>query len=210
MTSIAAASNSNYLSPLQQLQAELQAEVNSGAISSSDQPALSSALTDINSSLQGGGASTGGASSPPGDLKAKIDSLIAGEVSSGKLTSAQATELQGVFKAAFANGPGGSAGANATLSVGGATQAAGTPAAGGTHHGHHGHHGGSSVSDTSSSTGSTGGSSDPNSASDILQQFLKTLQASLSQVSSYGASGSSDSGNAGTTSVSALLIDYQT
>ena len=35
MTSITAASSNNYLSPLQQLQAELQSEVNSGAIASS-------------------------------------------------------------------------------------------------------------------------------------------------------------------------------
>ena len=56
MTSISATSGSSYLSPLQQLQAELQSEVNSGAISSSDQGALSSALTDINSSLQSGSA----------------------------------------------------------------------------------------------------------------------------------------------------------
>ena len=122
MTSIAATSNNNYLTPLQQLQAELQAEVNSGAISSSDQAALSSALTDINSSLQSAnaGATAGGTNIPPGDLKSKIDSLIAGEVSSGKLTSAQATELQGVFKAAFANG-GSPAGA---APIGGEGQAA--------------------------------------------------------------------------------------
>ena len=200
MTAIAAASNSNYLSPLQQLQAELQAEVNSGAIGSPDQAAFSSALTDITSSLRSGGASAGGANSPPADLKTKIDSLIAGEVSSGKLTSAQATQLQGVFKAAFANGPGGSLGANAALSLGGA------------HHGHHGHRGDPSATDTSSATDSASGTSDPNSASDILQQFLKSLQASLSQSSpsSYGASGSPDSGNAGTTSVSAFVVDYQT
>jgi len=113
MTSITAASSNNYLSPLQQLQAELQSEVNSGAITTSDQAALSSALKDIGSSLQsnGAGASASGANLPPGDLKSKIDDLIAGEVTSGKLTSAQATELQGVFKAAFANGAGSSSGA---------------------------------------------------------------------------------------------------
>ena len=113
MTSISAASSSAYLSPLQKLQDELQAEVNSGAISSSDQSALSSALNDINSSLQSGGASNqaGGSSSSPGDLKSKIDGLIANEVSSGKLTSDQATELQGVFKTAFADGAGGTGGA---------------------------------------------------------------------------------------------------
>ena len=108
MTSISALSSTSYQSPLQKLQDELQSEVNSGAISSSDQSALSSALNDINSSLQSGqaDASSGSTNSSPGDLKSKIDSLIANEVSSGKLTSDQATELQGVFKQAFAQGPG--------------------------------------------------------------------------------------------------------
>ena len=108
MTSISALSSPSYQSPLQKLQDELQSEVNSGAISSSDQSALSSALNDIDSSLQSGqaDASSGSTNSSPGDLKSKIDSLIANEVSSGKLTSDQATELQGVFKQAFAQGPG--------------------------------------------------------------------------------------------------------
>src|ERR1700733_16013601 len=98
MTSISATSSNPYLSPLQLLQNQLQSDVNSGAVSSSDQGALSSALTDINSSLQSGssGSPAGGAASTtnssPGDLKSKIDNLIAGEVSSGKLTSQQATE----------------------------------------------------------------------------------------------------------------------
>src|SRR5258708_39243370 len=106
MTSISAISSSNYQSPLQKLQDELQAEIKSGTISSSDQDALSSALTDIDSSLQSSRASdsAGGTRPSPGDLKSKIDDLIAGEGSSGKLTSDQATELQGVFNAAFANG----------------------------------------------------------------------------------------------------------
>jgi hypothetical protein len=218
MTSIAAASSNNYLTPLQQLQAELQSEVNSGAIGSSDQTALSSALTDINSSLQSGsaGAPANGTNSPPGDLKAKIDNLIAGEVSSGKLTSAQATELQGVFKAAFANGAGGAAdagGANAATAVGGPGQTPDSQGAGAAHHGHHGHHGGSSASDTSSSSSSgTSGASNTSSANDILQQFLQSLQNSLSSSSpsSYSASGTPDTGNASATSASALLIDYQT
>ena len=126
MTSISATSNSNYLSPLQQLQNELQSEVSSGAISSSDQSALSSALTDINSSLQSGSASASASSttSSPGDLQSKINTLIAGEVSSGKLTSAQATELQGVFSAAFANGPGAPpAGGGANAAAAGSTPA---------------------------------------------------------------------------------------
>ena len=193
MTSISATSNSSYLSPLQKLQDQLQAEVSSGAISSSDQSALSSALTDINSSLQNGSAgdSATGTNSSPGDLKSKIDSLIANEVSSGKLTGDQATELQGVFKAAFANSAGGPGGA------------------GGAHHGHHGGHGGPSPTDSSSATDSTSSTS---SANDVLQQFLQSLQSSLSASSSpsYSATGISDPGNSNGTSFSALLIDYQT
>ena len=67
MTSISAASGSTYQSPLQQLQDELQSEVNSGAVSSSDQDALSSALTDIDSAMQAGGRdqASGTRPSPP-------------------------------------------------------------------------------------------------------------------------------------------------
>jgi hypothetical protein len=86
MTSISAASVQSCQSPLQKLQDALLSEVKSGAIKSSDQDALASALTDIDSAMQAGRAS---------------------DQASGKLTSDQATELQGIFKAAFANGPGG-------------------------------------------------------------------------------------------------------
>jgi hypothetical protein len=193
MTSISATSSSAYLTPLQKLQNELQTEVSSGAIGSSDQDALSSALKDIDSSLQSSRSSdqSGASQSAPGDLKSKIDNLIAGEVSSGKLTSDQATELQGVFKAAFADGSGGAGGA-------------------GHAHGHHGGHGGPPPADSSSSTDSTSTSS--TSAADILQQFLQSLQNSLSgsSSSSYTATGSSGSGNDSSASFSALLINYQT
>jgi hypothetical protein len=186
MTSISAISSSNYQSPLQKLQDELQAEINSGTIGSSDQDALSSALTDIDSSLQSSRASdsAGGTRPSPGDLKSKIDDLIAGEVSSGKLTSDQATELQGVFKAAFANGPGGAdCGQD-----------------------------GPPPTDSASSTDSTSSSSGASSAADILQQFLQSLQQSLSASSStsYSATGSSSTASNASSSFSALLIDYQT
>ena len=192
MTSISAISSSTYQSPLQKLQDELQAEINSGTIGSSDQDALSSALTDIDSSLQSSRASdsAGGTRPSPGDLKSKIDDLIAGEVSSGKLTSDQATELQGVFKAAFANGPGGLGG------PGGA----------------HGGHGGPPPADGASSSDSASSSSGASSADDILQQFLQSLQAQLSASSStsYSATGSSSTASNASSSFSALLIDYQT
>jgi len=198
MTSITAISSSNYQSPLQKLQDELQAEINSGTIGSSDQDALSSALTDIDSSLQSSRASdsAGGTRPSPGDLKSKIDDLIAGEVSSGKLTSDQATELQGVFKAAFANGPGG----------------AGGPDGAGGAHGRHDGHGGPPPTDSASSTDSTSSSSGASSADDILQQFLQSLQESLSASSSisYSATGSSSTASNASSSFSALLIDYQT
>ena len=198
MTSISAISSSNYQSPLQKLQDELQAEIDSGTIGSSDQDALSSALTDIDSSLQSSRASdsAGGTRPSPGDLKSKIDDLIAGEVSSGKLTSDQATELQGVFKAAFANGPGG----------------AGGPDGAGGAHGRHDGHGGPPPTDSASSTDSTSSSSGASSADDILQQFLQSLQESLSASSStsYSATGSSSTASNASSSFSALLIDYQT
>jgi hypothetical protein len=195
MTSISAASGSNYQSPLERLQDELQSEANSGVTSSSDQGALSQAVTDIDASLQSDGAGnpTGNSNSAPGELKSKIDNLIAGEVSSGKLTSDQATELQGVFKTAFANG-----GASGGTS--------GPDGAGGAHHGHHGHHGGPPSADASSATDGTASTS---STDDILQQFLQSLQNSVSASRpSYGAAGSPAAGSSGS-SVPPLLVDYQ-
>jgi hypothetical protein len=181
MTSISAASVQSYQSPLQKLQDELLSEVKSGAINSSDQDALAAALTDIDSAMQASRASdqASGTRPSPADLKRKIDDLINGEVASGKLTSDQATELQGIFKAAFANGPGG---------AGGPGGPGGPPPADGA----------SSSDDSSSSTGSI---------DDILKQFLESLQEQLTVSSSttYGATGSSSTGSG---SFSALLIDY--
>ena len=93
MTSISALSSNTYQSPLQRLQAELQSEVSAGTVSSSDESALSSALTDIDSDIKSGGGSSSSTQGQPGDIKSKIDDLIQSEVSSGKLTSDQATEL---------------------------------------------------------------------------------------------------------------------
>jgi hypothetical protein len=180
MTSISAASVQTYQSPLQKLQDELLSEVNSGVISSSDKDALAAALTDIDSALQSSRTSNqaSGTRPSPGELKSKIDDLINGEVASGKLTSEQASELQGIFRAAFANGPGGADGP-------GGSPPGGPPPADG-----------ASASDASSSSTS--------SIEDILKQFLQSLQESLS--TSYGATGSSSTSGSG--SFSALLIDY--
>ncbi|MBR1230482.1 hypothetical protein [Bradyrhizobium sp. AUGA SZCCT0182] len=195
MTSISAASAQSYQSPLQKLQNELLSEVNSGVISSSDKDALSAALTDIDSAMQSSRASdqASGVRPSPEEMKSKIDDLISSQVSSGKLTSEQATELQGVFKAAFANGPGGAGGPGGPGGPGGAggPPPGGPPPADGV----------SSSDDTSSST---------TSLDDILKQFLQTLQESLSASSStsYSATGSSSTSST-SASFSALLIDYQ-
>ncbi|MBR1299322.1 hypothetical protein [Bradyrhizobium sp. AUGA SZCCT0042] len=195
MTSISAASAQSYQSPLQKLQNELLSEVNSGVISSSDKDALSAALTDIESAMQSSRASdqASGVRPSPEEMKSKIDDLISSQVSSGKLTSEQATELQGVFKAAFANGPGGAGGPGGPGGPGGA----GGPPPGGPPPAD----GASSSDDTSSST---------TSLDDILKQFLQTLQESLSASSStsYSATGSSSTSST-SASFSALLIDYQ-
>jgi hypothetical protein len=171
------------------LQDELQSEVKSGAISSSDQDALAAALTDIDSAMQASRASdqTGGTRPSPGDLKSKIDDLIDSQVSSGKLTSGQATELQGIFKAAFANGPGGAGG------HGGPGGAGGPPP-------------GPPPSDDASLTGSSDDSG-TSSINDVLKQFLEALQKSLStsESGSYSATGGSSTSG----SFTALLIDYQ-
>ena len=201
MTSISAASINNFQSPLQRLQNELQSEVKSGAISSSDQDALAAALTDIDTAIQAGRASdeASGTRPSPGDLKSKIDDLINGEVSSGKLTSDQATELQGVFKAAFANGPGGAGGPGGGPGGPGGPGGAGGPPPG------------PPPSDgTATSTDSSDSSSGASSINGILQQFLQALQQSLSSSpssTSYGSTGGSSNGGNG--SFTALLIDYQ-
>lgn len=186
MTSISSLSSTSYQSPLQKLEAELQSEVARGTISSSDASTLSSALKDIDSELQAGGSSqAGGTTSSPGDLHTKIDNLIQNEVSSGKLTSDQAIELKGVFKAAFSHGAGGPPpDADSTLSATG-----------------------------SSSTGSTtNSSSGSNATADALQQLLQLLQSSLSNSNSastvYDASGAGNTSDS-SSSASAILVDYR-
>jgi hypothetical protein len=196
MTSISP-TNYQQQSPLSLLQNELTSQVSSGTISSSDQSALSSALTDINSALQG----TSSSSRPsPSDMKSKIDSLIAQEAQNGKLTSNQATELQNVFSSAFSKGgPGGPGGAGGP----------GGPPPGGP-----GGASGSGSSDSSSSSDSTSSTSDSDSSSssdssstnstvNLLKDFLKRIRESTSTTTSYAANGQ-------TTSVSsASIVNYQ-
>lgn len=189
MTSISAASAGSHQSPLQRLQQELQSQVSAGTISSSDQSALSTALTDIDSALQqsrAGGQSSGTRPSKE-EMQSKIDELISNEVSNGTLTSDQADELKGVFQSAFAKGPGGA----------GEPGGAGGPPPGPPPD--------DTSSDSLSTTDSTGSTSADATTAEILQQFLQALQQSQSSASSYAANGSST----GNSSFSALLIDYK-
>ena len=197
MTSIAASGAAGYLLPLDRLQNELQSEVSSGAVFSTDQSALSTALGDIDQSLKADRNNGGQPSGPPSpdQIKSKINDLINGEVQNGTLTSAQASELQNVFANAFSKGgPGGASG----------------------HGGHH--HGGSASdaggSDSSSSAAETllsainSSSSDEtdsttDSTSSLIQTFLQSLQNSQQQDVGYGANGDTTG-----SSSNALVFDF--
>lgn len=217
MTSISSATSAQSYSPLQRLQDELAAEVSSGTVSSGDQSALSSALTDIDNAMKSGASSSGGTPPSPDAMKSKIDSLIAGEVKDGKLTQAQADELKNVFAQAFAGGPGGAGGAD------GGKGAGGPPAGGG---------GGGGASKTSAGPADTNsdgtitaaeqaaydaknatssdstGSSTKSDTDKLVQDFLnllKDLQSGSSSSSSrYGSTGDSLAAQ-----IQSLIVNYQ-
>ena len=181
---ISSATSTSGTSPLDLLKQELAKEVSAGTVSSTDQTALSSALDDIDSALKGGASSRSSASSStsasPQNMKSKIDDLIQNQVSSGKLTSAQATELKSVFSNTFSGQPQGAGGPPPSASE-------------------------STSSDDSSSTDSS--SSTTTDTSQLLQQLLEALQKSASQsTSSYGANGGTSSAAISTS----LVLNYTT
>jgi hypothetical protein len=206
MSSISALGSSQYSSPLQQLEAELQSEVSDGTISSSDQSALSSALTNIDSSLTAGQSSQAVGSAGdagPGDIKSKINSLIQSQVASGALTSNQATELQNLFNDTFGHGSDGPGGPGGPGGPQGGPPPGPPPSGGGSS--------GSasaitqlldSASSTSGDTSGDTSSTDSSSSSNVLQDFLKLLQDA--QSFAYGANGTSASNAAAST-----LVNYQ-
>jgi hypothetical protein len=206
MSSISALGSSQYSSPLQQLEAELQSEVSDGTISSSDQSALSSALTNIDSSLTAGQSSQAVGSAGdagPGDIKSKINSLIQAQVASGALTSNQATELQNLFNNTFGHGSDGPGGPGGPGGPQGGPPPGPPPSGGGSS--------GSasaitqlldSASSTSSDASGDSSSTDSSSSSNVLQDFLKLLQDA--QSFAYGANGTSASNAAAST-----LVNYQ-
>jgi hypothetical protein len=151
--------------PLQLLQLQLAKNVSSAKVSSSDQSALSSALADIDASLQSTNQSAN--STPAAPSKATIDDLISKEVANGKLTSEQATQLHGVF-GSFAGADGASSGGS-DFSISNLL---------------------SSDSMSSSSTASSATNTETsNDLSDTLKDFLKLLQNS--SASGYSSAGTS-------------------
>lgn len=192
MTSISPI-NYQQQSPLSLLQNELTSQVSSGTISSSDQSALSSALTDINSALQG---DTSSSPPSPSDIKSKIDSLIAQEVQNGKLTSNQATELQNVFSSAFSKGGPGGAGGPGGPPPGGPGGPGGASSSGSSDSS-------SSDSTSDSDSSSSSASSSTNSTVNLLKDFLTLIRELTSTTTSYAANGQTNSVS------SASIVNYQ-
>lgn len=164
MTAISSFGAAQFNSPLSRLQSELTSQVSAGTISSDDQSALSSALTDIDSALRGQRAQ-GGPPPSPDEMQFKINDLIENEVKSGKLTSSQADELKNVFAKAFQGAPG----------AGDPAKADGAQT--------------DSLLDLLKADSTSESSGDD--ASQLISEFLKLLQESQASSSSYSANGSS-------------------
>ena len=95
----------------------------SGQLSQTDGTAISSALGDIAGQLQtssGASSASTGSSTSPGQFRKKINALIDGEVTSGKLTDAPAIELKGLLEPGK-GGPGGGKGPGGPGGPGGAS-----------------------------------------------------------------------------------------
>lgn len=100
------------MSPRERLQKELESEVASGSVSSSDAAVLATALDEIDETLKADAASAASGTRPtPGDMEKKIAGLIDQQVEDGTLTSEQAEELKALFEsAAPPHGPEGAGG----------------------------------------------------------------------------------------------------
>ncbi len=207
MTSISSATSQQF-SPLARLQSELTSEVSAGTISSGDQSALSSALNDIDSAMQSGAASTDGARPSPAEMKSKIDSLIAGEVKDGKLTSAQAAELKNVFAQAFSGGPGGAGGPPPGGGGGGASKTSGDPADtngdGTVSAAEQAAYDAKNSSTTDATSSDTSSSSVKSDTAKLVQDFLKLLQDSNGSSSSYSTGGDSLKAQ-----IQSLIVNFQ-
>ena len=187
MTSISAASAQSYQSPLQKLQDELLSEVKSGAIKSSDQDALASALTDIDFGDTGQPGHRPGQRHAVFARRSEVEDRRPHRERSFQRQADQrsghrtAGHLQGGVRQRTRRRRGGAGG----------PPPGGPPPSGD-----------ASSSDDTSSSSST-------SIDDILKQFLQSLQETLSASSSTSYSATGTTSSSSTASFSALLIDYQ-
>ena len=153
------------------IQSLLQRQVTSGAIPQGDQSALSSAINDIGGALKSGTSSSG-------SVQDRVSGLIDNEVSSGKLTGDQATELKGLFAKAHGHmhhvhaGGGASSALNDLLSPDSTTNADGTTTA------------------TASTDPLANAASGAHSVIDGLASFVSSLRSAVSSNGLYGAEGS--------------------
>jgi hypothetical protein len=165
-------------SPRTQMDQRISAAVQTGAISTTDQAALGTALDAIDSSLA---AERTGGSKPSGDMKGRIDGLIQQQVESGALTEDQATELQSFF----AQGPEGGAQGKGPGGPGGPGGPPPAPPSG----------------EASEETDATDSVSDTASTKlEALEAFLERLRASQSSATGYGAASQ-------TSSATGLVLD---
>ncbi len=152
------------------IQSLLQRQVTSGAIPQGDQSALSSAINDIGGALRSGTSTTG-------SIQDRVSGLIDNEVSSGKLTGDQATELKGLFAKAHGHmhhvhgGGGASSALNDLLSPDSTTNVDGTTS-------------------TTSTDPLTSAANGAHSVIDGLASFVSSLRSAVKSNGLYGAGGS--------------------
>jgi hypothetical protein len=163
----------------------LAAKTAASGIGSTDATSASSTLDPTASDSTSSASSTDATSLDPSSLKDRIDSLLAQQVQSGTLTSAQADTL----KSAFRNPDNG-------IEGGGGRRPQGPPpgpppdATSDT----------ASDATTTSATASTASTTD-----DLLASFVKQLQSSQDRTSTYGAGGTRGGGQV----ASSLLLNFK-
>lgn len=179
-------------SPRAMMDKRIDAAVEAGSISATDETALETALDAIDSSLSASGSS-GSTRLDPSEMKERIDSLIADQVENGTLTEDQAATLQSFFAQGGPPPVGGDAGGEGEMSidgVGSADAMRGPPPPPPP-----------SGSSDDSDDDSTSTSLTSTDQLDAIIAFLENLRSSIAS-QTYGANSSaSDSSNAG------LLVD---
>jgi len=182
--------------PKTQMSDTISSALSAGTLSGTDATALTNALSSIDSSLSADRTASSTTSTPakldPSSMKDRIDSLISDQVSSGALTSDQATELKNLFSSHGRSTQTSDAASNDGSLSGVGVPPPGPPGASGS---------GGTTDRASSATSSGSGAA---STDDLLSTFIQQLQSSQSGGAGYGAGGTNTS-----THISALLFDFQ-